>query len=57
MPQNVEIKARVQDLKQLKTVAAELSQEQGTLIVQEDTFFNVPNGRLKLRELQVIVYW
>ena len=50
MPRNVEIKARVVDLKNLKRVAAELSESDGTLLVQEDTFFRVPNGRLKLRE-------
>ena len=53
MPSNVEIKARVSDIKTLHNKAAELSNSSGTLIVQEDTFFNVPQGRLKLRELKV----
>ena len=53
MPQNVDVKANVKDIKKVKAVAEELSQSDGKLIVQEDTFFLVPNGRLKLREIQV----
>ena len=53
MPSNVEIKANVKDLGMVKRIAAELSQTDGTLIVQEDTFFHASNGRLKLRQLQV----
>ena len=53
MPKNVEIKANVKDVKKLKVLAEELSLTEGKLIVQEDTFFLVPNGRLKLREIQV----
>ncbi|KAK3701543.1 hypothetical protein QZH41_020531 [Actinostola sp. cb2023] len=52
MPSNVEIKAKVHDLEKLKLKAKELSGEDGTLIKQQDTFFNVPDGRLKLRCLQ-----
>ncbi|KAK2183065.1 hypothetical protein NP493_324g00014 [Ridgeia piscesae] len=52
MPKNVEIKANVEDVKKLKVLAEELSLMEGKLIVQEDTFFLVPNGRLKLREIQ-----
>jgi len=53
MPSNVEIKARVDDVTKLKSVARELSGTEPTLICQEDVFFNVPAGRLKLRMLQV----
>ena len=53
MPRNVEIKARVADIKLLKNLAEKLSGSGGTQIDQEDTFFNAPNGRLKLRELKV----
>ena len=53
MPKNVEIKANVKDVKKMKVLAEELSLTEGKLIVQEDTFFLVPNGRLKLREIQV----
>ena len=53
MPRNVEIKAYVDDLEALKTKACELSNDgKGQIIDQKDTFFNVPNGRLKLRYLK-----
>jgi adenylate cyclase class IV len=53
MPRNVEIKARVSDLSAVIKKAAELSGDKdGAVIKQRDTFFNVPNGRLKLRYLQ-----
>ena len=50
MPRNVEIKARVSDLDSVIKKAAEVSGDpKGAVIVMKDTFFNVPNGRLKLR--------
>ncbi|XP_066263799.1 uncharacterized protein [Branchiostoma lanceolatum] len=52
MPSNIEIKARVDDVTTLHKLAAKLSQSQGTQLVQEDTFFCVPRGRLKLRHLK-----
>ena len=52
MPRNVEIKAYVDDMAALRAKAAELSQSEGTEILQKDTFFKVENGRLKLRHLQ-----
>ncbi|KAJ8388618.1 hypothetical protein AAFF_G00131830 [Aldrovandia affinis] len=51
MPSNVEIKAAVRNLKFLTERAKELSKSAGTLIRQQDTFFNAQNGRLKLRNL------
>ncbi|MFH1742809.1 MAG: class IV adenylate cyclase [bacterium] len=51
MPSNTEIKARVTDFAQLKTVAEKLSESPGQIIDQEDVFFRVPKGRLKLRIL------
>ncbi|KAG7454330.1 hypothetical protein MATL_G00258550 [Megalops atlanticus] len=51
MPSNVEIKAAVRNLKFLIQRAKELSRSEGTLIRQQDTFFNVQKGRLKLRNL------
>ena len=54
MPRNVEIKARIRDFDRLLNLAKQLSNSSGTLIEQEDTFFNAPNGRLKLRELKVM---
>uniref|UniRef100_A0A3Q3N6G8 CYTH domain-containing protein n=1 Tax=Mastacembelus armatus TaxID=205130 RepID=A0A3Q3N6G8_9TELE len=52
MLSNVEIKAKVTDPVQLAEKAAQLSQSQGTIIRQYDTFFNCSRGRLKLRDLQ-----
>ena len=53
MPANVEIKARVDHVEELKAIAGHLSGSEATVIPQDDVFFNVPNGRLKLRKLQV----
>lgn len=53
MPRNVEIKAKVADAEELKAKIRNLAGSEGTLIEQEDTFFNVPNGRLKLRNNKV----
>uniref|UniRef100_A0A1A8FYA3 CYTH domain-containing protein n=2 Tax=Nothobranchius korthausae TaxID=1143690 RepID=A0A1A8FYA3_9TELE len=50
MPSNVEIKARVSDPVLLAQRVAELSQSEGTIIRQRDTFFNCSRGRLKLRD-------
>ncbi|KAF7253813.1 Adenylate cyclase CyaB [Varanus komodoensis] len=52
MPANVEIKARARDVAQLRRRAEELSGSPGCIIAQSDTFFPVPRGRLKLRDLQ-----
>lgn len=51
MPSNVEIKARVRDFDEIRRRAGNLSETPVELISQEDTFFNVPKGRLKLRVL------
>ena len=51
MPANIEIKARLPDLEAVKARAEALSDAPVEVIPQEDTFFNVPRGRLKLREL------
>jgi predicted adenylyl cyclase CyaB len=51
MPANIEIKARVCDFESLQASAAQLSGTPCQTISQEDTFFNVPQGRLKLREI------
>ncbi|KAK0047551.1 CYTH domain protein [Biomphalaria pfeifferi] len=50
MPRNVEIKARVSNLKEMTDKAQVLANDVGTFLQQEDTFFKVPNGRLKLRK-------
>ncbi|XP_025032243.1 uncharacterized protein LOC103067663 isoform X1 [Python bivittatus] len=52
MPANVEIKARVQDLAQLISRVEQLSGSPAQVLLQTDTFFPVPRGRLKLRDLR-----
>jgi predicted adenylyl cyclase CyaB len=51
MPANIEIKARVYDFADLQQKAEQLSETPCQVIPQEDTFFNCPRGRIKLREL------
>ena len=51
MPSNIEIKARVRDFEKLRRRAEQLSDRPAEVIPQEDTFFNTPTGRLKLRVL------
>ncbi|XP_049938099.1 uncharacterized protein LOC126412513 isoform X2 [Schistocerca serialis cubense] len=49
---NVEIKAKVRNLAELISRAEQLSNSKGEVIKQEDTFYNVPRGRLKLRKFE-----
>lgn len=51
MPSNIEIKARSGHFDDQKAIAAQLSAGESEIIHQEDTFFNIPQGRLKLRKL------
>ena len=51
MPRNVEIKARVGDLAQLRARAQAIADSGPFEIQQDDTFFVCHNGRLKLRTL------
>lgn len=51
MPTNIEIKARVADVTALERAVATLGATGPELLVQEDTFFAAPRGRLKLRRL------
>lgn len=51
MPANIEIKARARDFSALQARAAALSDTPRQVIAQEDIFFPVPRGRLKLRLL------
>ena len=49
MPANVEIKARIDNVDALLPLARALSEDDHPqLIHQDDTFFAVPQGRLKL---------
>lgn len=50
MARNIEIKARVDDLQALRERAAALVGRAPELIEQDDSFFPVPHGRLKLRQ-------
>lgn len=53
---NIEIKARIQDAAEYKKrvdIAKDLTKTDGEIIPQRDVFFNVTNGRLKLRYLTV----
>jgi adenylate cyclase class IV len=51
MPRNIEIKARIASVENLRPRAEALSGAPALLIVQDDSFFSVPHGRLKLREV------
>ncbi len=49
MPRNIEIKARVDDLDALARKVVDIADESPFVIERDDTFFQCPNGRLKLR--------
>jgi predicted adenylyl cyclase CyaB len=51
MPVNIEIKARVNDFPALQRQVEKMSDSPCQVIPQVDTFFNCPQGRIKLREL------
>jgi predicted adenylyl cyclase CyaB len=51
MPANIEIKARARNFADLRQRAEALSDTPAQVIPQEDTFFQTPKGRLKLRQL------
>ncbi len=48
---NIEIKARVGDIEKAEAVAREVAQGDCVRLVQRDTYFRAPEGRLKLREV------
>ena len=50
MARNIEIKARVADPEELRARIAMLAGSDAERLIQRDTFFEVPSGRLKLRE-------
>jgi len=52
MPANIEIKARTQNFDGLRLRLEAMSGGTGERLLQEDTFFHSPDGRLKLRVLQ-----
>jgi predicted adenylyl cyclase CyaB len=51
MPTNIEIKARLRDPERQRALAAAIATSPVEIFDQVDTFFVVPAGRLKLREL------
>lgn len=51
MPSNLEIKAMAGELSHLRSRAESISDTPAQVILQEDVFFPVPSGRLKLRLL------
>jgi adenylate cyclase class IV len=51
MARNIEIKARAADLSQTEMRARAIADQGPFDLVQDDTFFVCPTGRLKLREL------
>jgi len=50
MPRNIEIKARIDSIETLLPRAEAVAGTAPVLIEQDDTFFHVPQGRLKLRQ-------
>ena len=50
MPTNLELKASIDSPKEILLIAKRIGRSRGTL-VQTDTYFSVPDGRLKLREV------
>ena len=61
MPANIEVKAHVHEISRFRAAAEALSETPCMIIPQEDTFFNCPNGRIKLRVLspqhgQIVYY-
>ena len=61
MTSNIEVKARVDDFETLHARAEALSDQPLRVIPQEDTFFNIEKGRLKLRmlapDLGTLIYY
>jgi predicted adenylyl cyclase CyaB len=51
LPSNIEIKAYARNFAEIRRRAEALSDDPARIVPQEDTFFNTPQGRLKLRVL------
>ena len=52
MPRNIELKSQYGDLSRAQTAARTIGAEFTGHLIQRDTYFNCPNGRLKLREIE-----
>lgn len=61
MPTNIEIKVRVDSIEKLLPVVASMADREPEHVLQDDTFFSCPNGRLKLRGMGkshgVLIYY
>lgn len=51
MPTNLELKAKYPNIKRAESIARELSETEPEILEQIDTYYNVPHGRLKLRQI------
>lgn len=51
MPSNLELKARIPSLHVASRQARALGARRKGIVIQKDTYFRVPRGRLKLREI------
>ena len=49
---NIELKARCRELRHARKVFLEMGAREAGVLIQTDTYFRVPNGRLKLREIE-----
>ncbi len=54
MPVNLELKAKYPNIKRAEAIAVELSETEQEVLQQVDTYYSVPHGRLKLREIKSI---
>jgi adenylate cyclase class IV len=52
MPVNLELKAKYPNINRAEKIAVELSETEPEVLHQIDTYYLVPHGRLKLREIQ-----
>ncbi|GLG92707.1 Uncharacterized protein GBIM_00315 [Gryllus bimaculatus] len=52
MARNIEIKSHLRDKNKVLDALKELTDHPGEIIKQTDTFFGVPKGRLKLRQIE-----
>lgn len=52
MARNIEIKAKLPGLEPFRTRAAALTSSAPDILIQRDTFYEIPSGRLKLREIE-----
>lgn len=52
MPQNLELKAKYPNIKRAEAIARTISETEPEVLEQTDTYYIVPRGRLKLREIR-----